>query len=213
MKSQILFLSLIAAFAGSAFAVPYDSAWHQADFWSGEYPNGVAVIQQNLTVQGRMDMDKDAPANVTCALPYKANFHPWNQTRTETSQVTYRTASKIVPLIAKEDFELGEQQAMKVSKGDVIEYLIYHSEGWFAVRYKGLEYEADDSLFEKVEEVSQDQFVQDEWMYLTCENGAKTWLYLPGLQTAEGEWLPGLRGPKIEGYGEASDLTDKDLEP
>lgn len=211
---KLLFLALALGFSASAFSAPYDGSWFQTQFWSGEYPNGFSVNKSGVTVMGRSGMDKDLPAEMACALPFKATFHIWNTERNDANQVEYHTASKIVPLIAREDFlfEDGEKK-VQIHKGDLIEYLIYHSEGWFAVRIDGQEYEADQSLFDNVEEVSQDQFVQDEWMHLTCENGTSTWLYYPDLFNADGEFVSGLQGPKIEGYGTATDLTDKNLQP
>ncbi len=211
---KFLVLTLTLGFSASALGASYDGSWYQTQFWSGEYPNGFSVNKSGVTVMGRSGMDKGLPAEMACALPFKATFHVWNQDRVESNKVEFFTASKIVPMVAKEDFlfEDGENK-VQIHKGDLIEYLIYHSEGWFAVRIGGQEYEADQSLFEKMEEVSQDQFVQDEWMHLTCENGVSTWLFFPDLSNADGEFISGLQGPKIEGYGTASDLTDKNLEP
>jgi hypothetical protein len=198
----------------------YDQAWYTIDFWSGEYPNGFAVIKPDVSVPARAEMDKEAPASVSCALPYKAVFHPWNEARNRLSEARYVTASRIVPLKASKEFTFQpdeESDPVKIGKRQVIEYLIYGAEGYFTIRIDGKEYTASQELFESVEPVSDDAFLQEEWLELKCENGPKAWVYADDLRktsdNGEMTYLDGLvaisaGGPGIDDYGAARDLTD-----
>ena len=215
MKKIMIAAALLLASSTGLFAA-YDNSWYQTDYWSGEYPNGFSVVKKNTVVKGRAGMDKDLAANIDCKLPYKAVFQHWNEARNKKSQVSYFTASKIVNLVAAKDFDFPvyEGDALKIKKGDLIEYLIYGSEGMFLVRIKGSVYEADQELFENVEAFSEDALVQDEWLQVKCENGSRAWLFMNDLVVfgSDGElkYLPGLAqmGPGLMGYGEARDLTD-----
>lgn len=210
-----LILALLTSLTASA--APYDGSWHKADYFTGEYPNGFAVIAENATVPGHTKIDADGAASVSCALPLKANFHPWNPARAQNSD--YVTMSKIVTLTVKENFTFKDDDGAKIrlKKGDKIEYLVYGAEGWFTVRINGKEYNADQSLFEKVEEVPEGSFVQDEWMRIDCVGGEKTWVRMSELSKldAAGDtiYLPGLANwflGFVE-YGVSRDLTDEDL--
>lgn len=211
MKLTILFAAL---FVLPAMASSYDSSWYKADGWSGEYPNGFSVIKKNVVVKGRESVDLNAPASISCGLPIKAVFHPWNAKR----KAAFVSMSKIVLLTVKEDFVFeSDETKIDLKKGDVIEYLVYGAEGWFTVRINGKEYGADQSLFEKVEEVAEGAFHQDEWIQVPCKSGKKAWLLLADLVkvNADGElvYLPGLDGwsKGFVEYGVVRDLKNKDL--
>jgi hypothetical protein len=205
----------LAMLAASSALAAYDNTWHQSEYWSGEYPNGFAVIKKGVVVTGRTGMDLDLARSVSCELPFKANYHPWNSKR----KAEYRTASKIVAMVAKEDVTIGyEADQITVKAGETIEYLVYGAEGMFTVRYNGKDYEADQSLFEKV---SYDQALldlpQDEWLKIACKNGKIAWLFLRDLHQTDSEgnetYVPGI-GNWMKGfreYGKATDLTDRDL--
>jgi hypothetical protein len=215
----LVLISMTLLLGAEAFA-SYDNSWYQTEFWSGEWPNGFSVTKKDVTVLGRTAMDKDLVASVICKLPYKAVFNPWNDVRTAQSQASYMTASKIVVLTALKDFRLDDGvNAVDVSKGDQIEYLIYGAEGSFLVRYMGVEYWADQSLWNdgKVTELSEDSTQQDEWLRLNCENGETAWLFTPELTTTDRQgnsvYIDGLcrasiGSPGVDDYGHARDLTD-----
>ena len=82
----------------------YDKSWFISEFWSGEYPAGFSVTRKSTILMARSAMDKNLPRSVACAMPYLAVIHPWNTRRNQKSKVTYWSASRIVNLIAKEDF-------------------------------------------------------------------------------------------------------------
>ncbi len=214
MKKIILSLLVCqSAWAG------YDSSWHQAEYWSGEYPSAYSVIKRDVKVQARKGMDKDLAKDVTCELPYLAVFSPWNNPRNEKNKARYYTASKIVKLIAKQDFDFptDDDKVLKIKKGQVIEYLIYGGEGYFTVRINGKEMGADQSLFEQVEPTKESDFVQEEWIHLECANKVTAWIHTADLevvntQTGETKRIDGISdaGNGIEGYGTVRDLTEKE---
>lgn len=214
---HITLLLVCLGFSASAFGA-YDDSWYQADFWAYEYPNGFSVVKKNAKVVGRTGMDKELAQTVSCALPYRAVFQPWNNRRNAKNKVNYFTASKIVKLVAKEDFTYTpfEEQPIEAKKGQEFEYLIYNSEGYFSARMPGREFQADQDFLDKMEPVAETAFQQDEWLRLRCENGKTAWLLLGDLRKtdAEGEftYLPGLAdvGPGLTGYGSARDLTEKE---
>ncbi|MDR3470984.1 MAG: hypothetical protein P4M09_04755 [Devosia sp.] len=217
----------------------YDSTWVVAPYWPGEWPAGFAVARRGVTVEGRGAMDKALPRSISCELPYRAVFNPWNARRNEASHVEFFSASKIIPLSALKSFRLddGAGNAVSVVKGQVVEYLGYLSEGWFAVRINGktFNYAADQSLFDdgKLTPLPDEAVPDDLWLTLKCANGPASWLLIADLLTpaADGdqcssanaaqhcmEWIDGLWnagrgevGSGILGYGEAGDLADEDI--
>jgi hypothetical protein len=213
---RILFgLFLLAALSAPAMAA-YDNTWYQGDYWSGEYPTGFSVVKSGVKVPARAIMDLDAAKNISCALPKRAVYHPWNSAR----KATYRTASKIVVLTAKEDLRLGDGVAepdnrVTVRKGETLEYLMYASEGMFTVRFQGKKYDADQSLFASIEEVKQEQFHEHAWLQLTCLSGKKAWIFMGDLSTVneagDTVYLPGLDswGLGMRKYGDVRDLPRK----
>jgi hypothetical protein len=222
MRLSILVTAAVMLTAGSVQA-GYDKSWYITEYWSGEWPNGFAVVAPNVVVPARSVMDKEEPPSISCALPYKAMFHPWNVNRNQQGNVRYVTASKIVPLVARADFAFQPDDGstpIPIAKGQVIEYLIYGAEGFFTVRIDGKEYTAEQGLFDSVEPVADDAFVQEEWLHLRCENAKRAWIYVNDLmQTGEDgqtAYAVGLRAASggeagIEEYGLARDLTDEEV--
>lgn len=211
MKLMSLALILFSIPASAA----YDGTWYQADFWSGEYPNGIAIVAEGVAIPARSSMDKDRPVTIECELPYKAVYHPWNQAR----PAKYRTAAKIIPMTANEAVTLGEAgDQAQVAAGELVEYLIYGSEGSFLVRYNGKEYVADQSLLEKMTyDEERMETPQEEWLNVTCVGGEDAWIFMnelvqsdrdgnPAWPEGTDSWYRGLRE-----YGVVTDLTDADL--
>jgi hypothetical protein len=133
----------------------YDKSWFISEFWSGEYPPGFSVTRKNTFLMARSAMDKSLARSVACAMPYLAVIHPWNTRRNQKRKVTYWSASRIVNLVAKEDFTFESDAAkIPIKKGDVIEYFRYDAEGAFEVRIKRKQYTAHQDLFEHVQETA-----------------------------------------------------------
>jgi hypothetical protein len=214
----VALMSAASAFAQAASSPSgYDNSWYISEFWSGEYPKGFSVTRPDTVVQARRSMDKAAPRDIACKLPYLAVVHPWNERRSAASKVMFWSASKIVRLVAKEPFvfaDVGDDTRAKVrlKKGDVVEYLRNDAEGSFEARIAGKQYTAGQDLFDHVENVPDDQFVEDDWAALTCVGGAHAYIFLDELGLASDDpkaQVPGISGvgPGQTGYGHARDLT------
>jgi hypothetical protein len=208
---RALRLVLVILFASSAGALAgYDDTWFKSNFWSGEYPPRFSVTKKRTTLMARSGMDKDLPRDVACEMPYLALIHPWNKERTRKSNLQFFSVTKIIKMIAKEDFDFGDD--ITVKKGEVVEYIANRAEGFFYVRKP---YDADQSLFEFVETPTQDQFVEDDWVLLTCQGGNRAYIFAYDLGVRRWPdapaFVPGISdtGPGQNGYGKARDLTEQ----
>ncbi len=214
-----LALILTGLFISTAALAGYDKTWHQAEFWSGEWPHGFSVVKPNVTVPARTAMDTDLKPTISCKLPYRAVFNPWNTARSKASNAHYWTASKIVTMTAKQDFTfVDEAVKLPIKKGDTLEYLIYYGEGSFAVRIRGKTYRGDQDLLEKMESVPDSP--NHEWLRLTCVDGQTAWIYLPDLTIKnkdgddtyiDGLWNASIGNPGVIEYGKARDLTEAEI--
>jgi hypothetical protein len=202
--------------SGNAAVPPngYGEGWYVSEFWSGEYPPGFSVTRKDAVVQARASMDTAAPREVACRLPYLAVIHPWNRSRIAKSGIRFVSATRIVPLVAKETFifeaEGTPAAKLHVKKGDTIEYIRNDAEGAFEVRIAGKQYTAGQNLFDHVEDVAQDRFVEEDWALLTCEGGERAYILLADLRLDDaGERPAGISevGPGRLDYGKARDLT------
>lgn len=217
---RFLFVLVMAlAFSAASSMAAYDNSWFQAQFWSGEYPNGFAIVKAKTFVPSRQAMDKDLPSDSKCQLPLKAVFHPWNTKRNAKSKAKYFTASKIVKLTAKENFvfETDDSKKIAVKSGETLDFLIYGAEGWFLIKFNGKQYTVFQSIYEHLHEVEQSAYQQDEWLKVNCLNGKSVWVLLSDLVKVDAEgnmvYLPGVGdwSKGMSGYGSVHDLTDKDI--
>lgn len=206
-------LGLLALSSAFTFAA-YDQTWYSANFWSGEYPNGFSIVQDGVSLPARASTDLDLPADIQCALPKKAVYHQWNAAR----QADFRTYSKIIPMTANEDLEIGYTETAQVRAGELIEYLIYGAEGMFFVRFNGVEYEADQELLTKVTyDEKAMEIPQDEWIGVTCLDGSVGWIFMRDLYSVDRDgntlWMTGVDTWFLgfRDYGSVTDLTDADL--
>jgi hypothetical protein len=211
---RVLFIVLaISLSAVKAFA-RYDDTWFKSKFWSGEYPIGFSVTKRHTVVMGRADMDKDLPRDVVCEMPYLAVIHPWNKERIKKSHIQFFSATKILKFVAKDDFEFYN---IHIKKGDVIEYIGNGAEDYFGVRVAGKPYTAYQDLFDHVEAPDQDQFIEDDWVLLTCQGSNNAYIFFPDIAVQGPKGTDGLvpgisdTGPgQDEGFGRARDLTEQE---
>ena len=216
MLVVVLALITLSGAAGQSAAPAggYDSSWYISNFWSGEYPPGFSVTRPDTVLRARRAMDKAAPRDVACKLPYLAVIHPWNRRRIAAGRIKFLSATKIVRLIAKESFvfeDIGGNAKRKIKKGDVIDYIRNDAEGSFEVRIAGKQYTAGQDLFDQMQNVPDDQFVEDDWVLLACMGGERAWLFLAELGLGSDDpktQTPGISavGPGVTGYGNARDL-------
>jgi hypothetical protein len=93
---------------------------------------------------------------------------------------------------------------------DAVVSMISHRVAWSSPPSNGRQYTAGQNLFDHVEDVAQDRFVEEDWALLTCEGGERAYILLADLRLDDaGERAPGISdvGPGRLGYGKARDLT------
>jgi hypothetical protein len=194
-----------------AFA-DYEHTWFWSKGWSGEYPPGFSVTKSHITVMARSAMVKDMPREVACELPYLAVIHPGNPERIRKSDMQFFSATKIIKMIAKEEFDFGDD--VEVKKGERIEYIRNLSEGDFSVRINGETYTADQSLWEFVDKPSRDQFVEEDWVLLTCQGGNLAYIFLDDVRIKGPNhtltFPPGISMAESVDGGQSRDLTEQE---
>jgi hypothetical protein len=200
------FLSALASLILSAPALAYDDTWYRADFWAGEYPNGF-TLAEDVTVKIRKEARPAASRDVDCALKKGATYHPWNGERVKSDnldfmsyvrKVTYRIKSRAKVLLQDEKKEADKEIDFK--PGDTWTWLTYYGEGMFRMELAGTEYAADQALFDVSEEKGDREHEEDEWLKLTCTNGAQGWLLLADVVDE-----PAFDHPDFPEYGKAPD--------
>jgi hypothetical protein len=198
--------------AGLAFpAVAYDASWYRAAGWSGEYPNGFTMTV-DVTTNIRANPDPDAPKSQSCFLREGATYHEWNKKRVRSDKLEFVSFTKIATHALKTDYAAhvwrtpsNRAVVIHFKKGDQYQYLAYGAEGTFLIRHKGGIYMADQGLAEKSVEVPpliDKENNYDEWLKLTCANGARGWILMAEIRNA-----PGFSEPNIVEYGVARDTT------
>jgi hypothetical protein len=205
-----LALMLVLIAAAHAPARAYDSSWHKATGWSGEYPNGF-TIARDLTIDIRAMPDPDAPKSVACRLKKGATYHQWNSKRVAADHLefisftkirTYRITDKLTVRLERQAD--GRQAAVTFRKGDTWSFLAALAEGSFLMKFNGEVYVAGQDMFARSTEVAKPggdgESDYDEWLGLRCANGAVGWIL-----AGEVKGKPGFGGPNITGYGAARD--------
>jgi hypothetical protein len=209
---RLLLLALVVSLQSSQAFAGYDDTWFKSKFWSGEYPPGFSVTKKRTTVMARRAMDKNAPREVACELPYLAVIHPWNKERIQKSSMQFFSATKIVKMIAKEDFKFDDKIVVK--KGEVIQYIGNGAEDAFGVRIGGKPYTAYQDLWQHVDAPDEDQFIEDKWVLLTCQGGARAYIYLDDVRSEAPDgsvtFVPGISDGTSETHEKAFDLTEQE---
>lgn len=185
----------------------YNASWGQFDFWSGEYPNGFAVTEAGISVMGHTEIRRDAEPTVSCPLPHKATYSPWNNERIESDKLEFASFVYQVPITINEDVTvdtyLGDVAVkLNLKAGDVLTYRTYLGEGYFMAEKDGDEYEIGQSDLPE-STVFGDSPPDEEWLRVTCADDGSTraWLrYEDAMAKA------GIERYNYLGYGEAADL-------
>src|SRR5262249_31070681 len=178
-----------------------------------------SVTKRHTVLMARTGMAKALPRDVACEMPFLAVIHPWNAARIRESKVTFLSASKIVNMVAKEDFVFRPDEVsavpINIKRGEVLEYLRNIGEGAFEVRIRGKRYRADQDLFGHVLDVPGQNFIEENWVALNCVNGKRAFIYLPdlGLNGTKTR-VSGINdiGPGLIKYGKARDLPFREAE-
>ncbi len=199
-------LAVACALASPAVAEGYDDTWYAADFWTGEYPDGFSVSGP-VTIKIRPELSPAAEPSVDCQLADGATYHPWNAQRVESDKLVFKSFTRIDENVVNADtdatlydHEDGTETKRTFKKGERWRYLTYLAEGMFLMEVDGKLYEGDQGLIENSKSVVEGIGQTDEWMGLTCANGATGWLLF-----ADTVDVPGIAEPNIVTYGEAAD--------
>jgi len=211
-RAAMTIRAAIAALAAfwSTGAVAYDDSWYRLGGWPGEYPAGL-TLARDVTVDIRSAPDPDLVRAVSCALRRGATYHPWNLARAEADGLEFVAFSRIVPyevtsplttyLYRESD---GSEEVVDLAPGRRWEYLGYLAEGAFLLRLDGEVYQGQQDLVEASTETPPGTEpggdALDQWMKLTCANGATGWLLISDVADAAG-----FDSPQITGYGYAAD--------
>ena len=167
-------------------ALAYDATWYKTDFWAGEYPHGF-TLEKDVSTQIRATLDPQAPRTIDCAMKKGATYHQWNIERVVSAKLEFISYVPTVTYVIEKPaaFTLRNEQTdsdekITFGKGDEWIYLTYYAEGAFKMSFKGTAYSAEQDLMEASREkdtktLAKDRFV-DEWLKLTCANGASGWL-------------------------------------
>ena len=205
---SLALLSIYPLLTVTAFA--YDATWYKTDFWAGEYPHGF-TLEQSVTTLIRTAPDPQAPMTITCTMKKGATYHPWNRERVASSKLEFISYVPTETYVIKKPatFTLRNEQTdsdekITLGAGDEWTYMTYYAEGMFKMSFKGTAYTADQDLMEasleKDTRASTKVRFVDEWMKLTCANGASGWLLLGDVLSK-----PAYGGPNFVEYGVAKD--------
>ncbi len=190
----------------------YDDSFIAYPFWSGEYPNGFETGAEPVTVKGRLVMSPASPRSVSCTLPAKANFHPWNGNRVSMDSLVFWTVTQPTRITVNEDFEgmalpvdteYGDgNDTMAFSAGDEIIYKRYLAEGFFIGEFDGVEYEMSEPEMNEFVTFERAEYDDHEWIEVSCAEGfgRRAWL-----RYSEAVKTDGINPSTITGFGEASD--------
>jgi hypothetical protein len=194
--------------AAPAFAQSnYDTSWHRAPFWSGEYPGGFSVVK-TTTVQLRPTLDPKAEKTIACELPQGATYQLWNQPRVEEQGLFFTSFSKIAEYKMTEAYDTslykhldGTEVKVSLKEGETWRYLVYFGEGAFLMEYDGVEYDGDQDLFEHAEQVG-DSNGYEEWLRINCPNNQWGWLFMGDITLDDGTFV----SPNIISHGMSEGL-------
>lgn len=198
----------------------YGDDWFVSGGWPGEYPPGFSILEDNVVLAGRADMDPDLAAEITCRMPKLATYQQWNTDRVDADDLDFVSASKKYEItmtanapIAVPADELGySTRQIDLKAGDVLTYKRYLGEGWAIISYQGTDYEINEAELVNVSNIdSSGQAVgsgEDLWVQVTCLDSKSTRAWLLYKEAMED---PGVGPTPVIGYGEARDLTPADL--
>ncbi|MGD9614003.1 MAG: hypothetical protein AB7H90_06520 [Alphaproteobacteria bacterium] len=203
-------VALLAALGLPAAALAYDPSWYRMEQWSGEYPGGFTMTGTR-TVALRERPDPEAPRTVPCRFEKDATYHPWNQKRVAQQDLQFVSFTKSREFVVQTGFRdvLFDQAAQRevpvgFNPGDRWRYLAYLAEGRIVLDYRGSRYTGDQTLFEHSAPLSRGgdapEAGYDEWMRVSCPDGAQGWLFIRDIADA-----PGFDAPHIIRYGTAAD--------
>ena len=188
----------------------YQTRWYFADFWPGEYPPRFSVLQSGVVLMGRSEMKLTSPLNMKCPVPKRATYSPWNHKRNQEDNLKYRTVAKISTVTITNDTQvLATSQldrvdvTLNLQKGDTLQFLIYHGEGFALYRYNGTNFVIDQADFNNKVAFEENLRPDDLWMQLPAAHGERCWILF-----SDAIKVDGIVETSIEGFGIANDIPD-----
>ncbi len=190
----------------------YPEGWYLSPGWPGEYPNGFAVLDAGITVNGRAVPNKTSPQTVACALPQYANYQLWNSARSTRDKLDFFVATKVAPVTVSEDIAIEYvsdtgMQPLELKAGDQLSYLRYIGEGFVVFGFNGQEYDLNEADLRDASDISNARIVEDQWVEVACGGGNRAWLLYDDVVE-----VPGIIPSPIVGYGGSSDILPEEVE-
>ena len=197
----------------------YGPDWFVSWGWPGEYPPGFSILEDNVVLMGRAEMDPNLPADIACRMPKLATYQLWNTERMDADALEFVAASRMyeIRMTANAPLEVltgetGATRLLPLKAGDVLVYKRYIGEGWALISYADTDYEINEAELINVSNIdNSDQPIgsgEDLWVNVACEDfrGTRAWLRYDDVIDANGV------GPTpVIGYGDSRDLTPEDL--
>lgn len=208
--SSLLFSTLPLSATANTWDHQYETIWHLSEFWPGEYPPRFSVLKDGIVLPCRPAMKLTAAKTARCPVPKYATFSPWNTDRNKADDLRYRTVSKVSPVTITDDVKVPAQRqssdtdvTLNLKKGDTLDFLVYHAEGFALYRYQGKQYVISESDFDGKAAFVKNPRKDDLWLRLPTADGGKGWvLYRDAIKT------DGIAVTDIEGFGIANDIPD-----
>ena len=179
--------------------------------WSGEYPNPVIDVPNNLTVTGYKSL-RTMKETQDCNIK-KGLYHPWGDSPSALNLYTITdvlkyTATESVPVeeMYNYDKDGNSIEITQINKGEVLTNVIYLSEGWCSadlISQKekiNVEFFCDSTLDKKgLKNNDPTASLQnsEQWVHLKCLNGGSVFVMDKDFLSQ-----PGVQQGQISGYGE-----------
>jgi hypothetical protein len=187
--------------------VGYPAGWEMQPYWSGEYPNAFAIVEEGVTVMAHPVITFEQYPPIYCGLPHKAVYSPWNGTRRDSDDLEFVAMVYPTTFTINEDVTIevivgdGAEQ-LSLQAGDQLIYKSYLAEGFFVAEKDGILYEMNETELPQstaFERGPEDQ----EWVRVTCDDADKTraWILYDDALSANG-----VEPYEYTGFAEAADL-------
>jgi len=117
------------------------------DFWGGEYPAGLMILEPGVVLKARSAIDPNLPKSINCPLEHKGFYHPWNAALVEKHSLKFKSATEIQnyrvmePVSVEISIETSkgefEERRAEFAIGDTVRYLGYTGEGYGLIEVDG----------------------------------------------------------------------------
>lgn len=198
----------------------YADDWEVTAGWPGEYPPGLSILKDGVTVMGREDMDPTLDKILTCPLPKFATYQVWNVDRALKDDIIFAVATKMFDITMTQETAIdvpGEKledpyKKLELSVGDKLIYKRYLGEGFAILALDGTDYEINEMDLQNTSDINtaaQDgRGAEDLWVRVTCTDAEKTraWLNYQDIEN-----INGIGPTPIMGFAESRDITAKDI--